>query len=194
MCYLFSDSSFMYIIAVLVMIKLYQNRHSDLIPSAHSTFMILALIMTIGMYLQPFFVVSHWSSLGHPDWDVFSSMGYMNCVNSWGYGANKTLFSSGPVPEPPGQMRPSGSIVVRPRWPQVPWTKRYQAYGDSCGWFVTDGETTSEVNGLSLCFYETAWLSRARIHETYPAKHSEWQLSHVPLPPPPWAEHSNAEI
>lgn len=43
------DSSFMYVIAVLVMIKLYQNRHSDIIPSAHSTFMLLALIMTIGL-------------------------------------------------------------------------------------------------------------------------------------------------
>ncbi|KAJ0182911.1 hypothetical protein K1T71_000887 [Dendrolimus kikuchii] len=44
------DSSFMYVIAVLVMLKLYQNRHSDIIPSAHSTFMLLALIMTIGLF------------------------------------------------------------------------------------------------------------------------------------------------
>lgn len=44
------DSSFMYVIAVLVTLKLYQNRHSDIIPSAHSTFMILAVIMTIGLF------------------------------------------------------------------------------------------------------------------------------------------------
>ncbi|KAF9822728.1 hypothetical protein SFRURICE_018103 [Spodoptera frugiperda] len=42
------DSSFMYVIAVLVMVKLYQNRHSDLVPSAHSTFMVLAVVITIG--------------------------------------------------------------------------------------------------------------------------------------------------
>ncbi|XP_026739901.1 SID1 transmembrane family member 1-like isoform X2 [Trichoplusia ni] len=44
------DSSFMYVIAVLVMIKLYQNRHSDIIPSAHTTFMIIAVIMTLGLF------------------------------------------------------------------------------------------------------------------------------------------------
>lgn len=44
------DSSFMYVIAVLVMVKLYQNRHSDLVPSAHSTFMVLAVVMTIGLF------------------------------------------------------------------------------------------------------------------------------------------------
>ncbi|XP_030041025.2 SID1 transmembrane family member 1 [Manduca sexta] len=61
------DSSFMYVIAVLVMLKLYQNRHSDIIPSAHSTFMVLALIMTIGlfgilnpsMYFSVFFTILH---------------------------------------------------------------------------------------------------------------------------------------
>ncbi|KAF9407764.1 hypothetical protein HW555_012328 [Spodoptera exigua] len=44
------DSSFMYVIAVLVMVKLYQNRHSDIVPSAHSTFMVLAVVMTIGLF------------------------------------------------------------------------------------------------------------------------------------------------
>lgn len=44
------DSSFMYVIAVLVMIKLYQNRHSDIIPSAHTTFIVLAVIMTLGLF------------------------------------------------------------------------------------------------------------------------------------------------
>lgn len=41
------DSSFMYVIAVLVMIKLYQNRHSDIIPNAHTTFMVIAVVMTV---------------------------------------------------------------------------------------------------------------------------------------------------
>ncbi|KAJ8707610.1 hypothetical protein PYW07_011287 [Mythimna separata] len=44
------DSSFMYVIAVIVMIKLYQNRHSDIIPSAHTTFMIIAFVMTLGLF------------------------------------------------------------------------------------------------------------------------------------------------
>lgn len=44
------DSSFMYVIAVLVMIKLYQNRHSDIIPSAHTTFMVIAFVMTLGLF------------------------------------------------------------------------------------------------------------------------------------------------
>ncbi|XP_075988720.1 SID1 transmembrane family member 1-like isoform X2 [Anticarsia gemmatalis] len=44
------DSSFMYVIAVLVMIKLYQNRHSDIIPSAHTTFMAIAVVMTLGLF------------------------------------------------------------------------------------------------------------------------------------------------
>ncbi|CAH1642372.1 unnamed protein product [Spodoptera littoralis] len=44
------DSSFMYVIAVLVMVKLYQNRHSDIVPSAHSTFMVIAVVMTIGLF------------------------------------------------------------------------------------------------------------------------------------------------
>ncbi|CAB3237559.1 unnamed protein product [Arctia plantaginis] len=44
------DSSFMYVIAVLVMIKLYQNRHSDIIPNAHTTFMVIAVVMTICLF------------------------------------------------------------------------------------------------------------------------------------------------
>ncbi|CAH2209029.1 jg553, partial [Pararge aegeria aegeria] len=41
------DSSFMYVIAVLCMIKLYQSRHADVNASAHTTFMLLALLMAI---------------------------------------------------------------------------------------------------------------------------------------------------
>ncbi|XP_063545652.1 SID1 transmembrane family member 1-like [Cydia strobilella] len=44
------DSSFMYVIAVLCMIKLYQNRHPDVNANAHSTFMLLAVVMTIGLF------------------------------------------------------------------------------------------------------------------------------------------------
>ncbi|XP_049887079.1 SID1 transmembrane family member 1-like [Pectinophora gossypiella] len=44
------DSSFMYVIAVLCMVKIYQNRHPDVNASAHSTFMLLAFIMALGVY------------------------------------------------------------------------------------------------------------------------------------------------
>ncbi|CAH2056166.1 unnamed protein product, partial [Iphiclides podalirius] len=44
------DSSFMYVIAVLVMVKLYQNRHPDVNASAHSTFMLIAVAMFIGYF------------------------------------------------------------------------------------------------------------------------------------------------
>ncbi|XP_026317416.1 SID1 transmembrane family member 2-like [Hyposmocoma kahamanoa] len=44
------DSSFMYVIAVLCMVKLYQNRHPDVNASAHATFMLLAFIMAIGLF------------------------------------------------------------------------------------------------------------------------------------------------
>ncbi|XP_052738995.1 SID1 transmembrane family member 1 isoform X2 [Bicyclus anynana] len=42
------DSSFMYVIAVLCMIKLYQSRHADVNASAHTTFMLIAFVMAIG--------------------------------------------------------------------------------------------------------------------------------------------------
>ncbi|XP_045770091.1 SID1 transmembrane family member 1-like isoform X1 [Maniola jurtina] len=61
------DSSFMYVIAVLCMIKLYQSRHPDVNASAHTTFMLLALLMAIGClgmmypnkYFWTFFTIMH---------------------------------------------------------------------------------------------------------------------------------------
>nr|CAH7761580.1 unnamed protein product [Callosobruchus chinensis] len=61
------DSSFMYVMAVLCMVKLYQNRHPDINASAYSTFGILALAVLLGMigilegniYFWRFFVVVH---------------------------------------------------------------------------------------------------------------------------------------
>ncbi|CAH0761707.1 unnamed protein product [Diatraea saccharalis] len=44
------DSSFMYVIAVLCMVKLYQSRHADVNASAHATFMLLAAVMAIGLF------------------------------------------------------------------------------------------------------------------------------------------------
>ncbi|XP_050302474.1 SID1 transmembrane family member 1-like [Anthonomus grandis grandis] len=43
------DTSFMYVMAVLCMIKLYQNRHPDINASAYSTFGVLAVAILIGM-------------------------------------------------------------------------------------------------------------------------------------------------
>ncbi|KAK9876017.1 hypothetical protein WA026_011133 [Henosepilachna vigintioctopunctata] len=43
------DSSFMYVMAVLCMVKLYQNRHPDINATAYSTFGVLALAILLGM-------------------------------------------------------------------------------------------------------------------------------------------------
>nr|CAI5856010.1 unnamed protein product [Callosobruchus analis] len=46
------DTSFMYIITVLIMIKLYQNRHPDVNASAYTTFTILGIVIfmaTVGI-------------------------------------------------------------------------------------------------------------------------------------------------
>ncbi|KAJ8958061.1 hypothetical protein NQ318_002073 [Aromia moschata] len=59
------DSSFMYVMAVLCMIKLYQNRHPDINASAYITFGVLAVAILLGMiglfegtlYFWIFFVV-----------------------------------------------------------------------------------------------------------------------------------------
>ncbi|XP_073965553.1 SID1 transmembrane family member 1-like [Choristoneura fumiferana] len=61
------DSSFMYAIAVLCMVKLYQNRHPDVNANAHSTYMLLAVVMAIGLfgivypsvYFWVFFTILH---------------------------------------------------------------------------------------------------------------------------------------
>ncbi|ENN77664.1 hypothetical protein YQE_05958, partial [Dendroctonus ponderosae] len=43
------DSSFMYVMAVLCMVKLYQNRHPDINANAYSTFGVLAIAIVLGM-------------------------------------------------------------------------------------------------------------------------------------------------
>ncbi|XP_018574212.1 SID1 transmembrane family member 1 isoform X2 [Anoplophora glabripennis] len=43
------DSSFMYVMAVLCMVKLYQNRHPDINASAYATFGVLAIAILLGM-------------------------------------------------------------------------------------------------------------------------------------------------
>ena len=44
-----SDTSFMYIISVLCMVKIYQTRHPDINARASITFGVLALIIVLGM-------------------------------------------------------------------------------------------------------------------------------------------------
>ncbi|CAH0549108.1 unnamed protein product [Brassicogethes aeneus] len=43
------DSSFMYVMAVLCMVKLYQNRHPDINANSYSTFGVLAVAILLGM-------------------------------------------------------------------------------------------------------------------------------------------------
>lgn len=49
------DSSFMYVTAILSMIKLYQNRHPDINARAHHTFTLIAFVFALGLLgtLQP---------------------------------------------------------------------------------------------------------------------------------------------
>lgn len=44
------DTSFMYVMAVLCMVKLYQNRHPDINASAYATFGVLAVAILIGKF------------------------------------------------------------------------------------------------------------------------------------------------
>uniref|UniRef100_A0A1B6JLN8 SID1 transmembrane family member 1 n=1 Tax=Homalodisca liturata TaxID=320908 RepID=A0A1B6JLN8_9HEMI len=44
------DTSFMYVLAVLSMMKIYQTRHPDITASAYTTFGILALVIFLGMF------------------------------------------------------------------------------------------------------------------------------------------------
>ncbi|GLH03025.1 Sid-1-related C [Gryllus bimaculatus] len=43
------DTSFMYVIAMLCMLKIYQTRHPDINASAYSTFALLAVVIMVGM-------------------------------------------------------------------------------------------------------------------------------------------------
>jgi len=45
----FSDTSFMYVIAMMCMLRIYQNRHPDIHASAYTTFALLALVILVGM-------------------------------------------------------------------------------------------------------------------------------------------------
>ncbi|XP_017777403.1 PREDICTED: SID1 transmembrane family member 1-like [Nicrophorus vespilloides] len=61
------DTSFMYVMAVLCMVKIYQNRHPDINATAYSTFGVLAVAIILGMwgimagdlYFWIFFTIFH---------------------------------------------------------------------------------------------------------------------------------------
>lgn len=44
----FTDSSFMYVMAILCMVTLYQNRHPDINAHAYATFLVLAMAILLG--------------------------------------------------------------------------------------------------------------------------------------------------
>lgn len=45
-----ADTAFMYVLAVLSMVKIYQSRHPDVNARAHSTFGVLAVLIAIGTH------------------------------------------------------------------------------------------------------------------------------------------------
>lgn len=91
--FLFSDSSFMYVMAVLCMVKLYQNRHPDINATAYSTFGVLALAILLGMigifegnlYFWVFFTIIYVLSCLYLSIQVY----YMGC---WSLGECSKFF------------------------------------------------------------------------------------------------------
>lgn len=49
---IFADTSFMYVMAVLIMVKLYQNRHPDINATAYSTFSVVGIAIFIGIIFE----------------------------------------------------------------------------------------------------------------------------------------------
>lgn len=45
-----ADTAFMYVLAVLSMVKIYQSRHPDINARAHATFGVLAVLIALGNY------------------------------------------------------------------------------------------------------------------------------------------------
>lgn len=43
-----ADTAFMYVLAVLSMVKIYQSRHPDINARAHATFAVLAVLIALG--------------------------------------------------------------------------------------------------------------------------------------------------
>ncbi|RZC36405.1 Sid-1-related C [Asbolus verrucosus] len=79
------DSSFMYVMAVLCMVKLYQNRHPDINAPAWATFGVLAIAILLGMigilegnlYFWIFFTIIHILSCFYLSVQIY----YMGCWN-----------------------------------------------------------------------------------------------------------------
>lgn len=77
------DSSFMYVMAVLCMVKLYQNRHPDINATAYTTFGVLALAILLGMlgilegniYFWIFFTILYLSTCLYLSLQIY----YMGC-------------------------------------------------------------------------------------------------------------------
>lgn len=47
---MFPDTSFMYVLSILTMMKIYQTRHPDITASSYTTFGVLALVIFLGMF------------------------------------------------------------------------------------------------------------------------------------------------
>ncbi|XP_047542648.1 SID1 transmembrane family member 1-like isoform X1 [Vanessa atalanta] len=105
------DSSFMYVIAVLCIVKLYQSRHSDVNASAHATFMLLAFLMAIGVFGIVYPNLYFWTffTIGHLAVCFFLTLKI--------YYVGRMKIGSSMVKRAWGEVRRTGRSAFRPKYP-----------------------------------------------------------------------------
>ena len=68
----FTDTTFMYVIAILCMLKIYQTRHPDIVATAQASFGILAFVVIAG-------VISVYESSIY-FWVIYTILHLMGCL------------------------------------------------------------------------------------------------------------------
>ncbi|RTG86335.1 uncharacterized protein DC041_0003499 [Schistosoma bovis] len=58
--FVFSDTAYMYILGMLIMLKIYQTRHPDVNASAHSAYMVMAVVIFLGVLGVVSFISGHY--------------------------------------------------------------------------------------------------------------------------------------
>ncbi|VDP51839.1 unnamed protein product [Schistosoma margrebowiei] len=65
------DTAYMYILGMLIMLKIYQTRHPDVNASAHSAYMVMAVVIFLGVLGVVSFISGHYCNT------FFSEMNYL---------------------------------------------------------------------------------------------------------------------
>lgn len=61
--FVFSDTAYMYILGMLIMLKIYQTRHPDVNASAHSAYMVMAVVIFLGVLGVVSFISGHYCNI-----------------------------------------------------------------------------------------------------------------------------------